>query len=126
MGFGIKVKQQLQNTSRRKLMKTFELLWPDLIRHLKLGLAVKNWTVLRGYLGDEMTVVGIDDEHIEIRAPKAKTIQRVPKTDFEKVWEVWSDYKSQKLPRFEIRDMTPYSKYIISMLRWYEQNVSDT
>jgi hypothetical protein len=107
-------------------MKTFEILWPDLIRRLELGLAVKNWTAFRGYLGDEMTVAGIDEGHIEIKAPKAKTIQRVPKTDFKKVWDVWTDYKSQKLPRFKIRDVTPYSKYIISVLHWYEQNVADS
>ena len=104
-------------------MKTFELLWLDLVRHLKPGLTIDNWTALRGNLGDQMTVVGIRDRYIEIGAPNAKSVQRVPKADFEKVWEVWSDYKSQKLPRHKIRDMTLFSKYIISILRWYEQNV---
>jgi hypothetical protein len=106
-------------------MKPFEMIWLDLIQQIRLGLTVKNWTALRGYLGDEMTVVGYDDGHIEIKAPKAKTIQRVPKADFKKVWNVWLDYKLQKVPRFEIRDQTPYSKYIISILHWYEQNATD-
>ena len=107
-------------------MKTFELFWPDLVSHLKPGLTVDNWTAFRGNLGDTMRVVDIRDGYIEIEAPKAKSIQRVPKDDFKKVWDVWSDYKSQKLPRFEIRDMTLYSKYIISVLHWYEQNVTDS
>lgn len=106
-------------------MKTFELLWPDLVSHLKPGSIIDNWTAFRGDLGDKMTVVGIRDGYIEIEAPKAKSIQRVTKDDFEKVWEIWSDYKSQKIPRHEIRDMTLYSKYIISILHWYEQNVTD-
>jgi hypothetical protein len=106
-------------------MKTFEQLWLDLVRNLKPGLTIDNWTAFRGNLGDKMTVVGIRDGYIEIEAPKAKTIQRVPKDDFERIWEVWSDYQSQKMPRHKIRDMTLYSKYIISILHWYEQNTRD-
>src|SRR5690349_55207 len=104
-------------------MRTFKQLWTHLTQHLKVGTTVKNWTVLRGYLGDEMTVVSVSDRHIEIKAPNAKTTQRVPETDFEKVWEIWSEYKSQKFPRHQVRDMTLFSKYIISIFHWYEQNV---
>jgi hypothetical protein len=106
-------------------MKTFESIWQSLVTHLRPGLTIANWTAYRGNLGDNMTVAGLRNGYIEIEAPKAKTIQIVPKADFERVWEVWSDYKSQKMPRYEIRDMTQYSKYIISILHWYEDHVMD-
>jgi hypothetical protein len=103
-------------------MKTFEILWPDLVSHLKLGQAIDNWTAFRGFLGDTMKIVGITDRYIEVEVPKAKTIQHVPKDDFRKVWEVWADYKSQNFPRSELREFTLFSKYIISILHWYEEN----
>lgn len=77
-------------------------------------------TAFRGYLGDSMAVVGVRENYIEVDAPNATAIQVVPKDDFEKVWEVWADYKRQKVKRYELRDMTRFSKYIISILHWYE------
>lgn len=67
-----------------------------------------------------MRVAEIGINYIKIDSPKAETIQVIPKDDFEKVWDVWVDYKNQKLLRNELRDLTRYSKYIISILHWYE------
>ena len=81
---------------------------------------IKNWTAFKGYLGDEMTVVGVREFYFEVKSPNARNVQFVPKDDFKKVWEVWADYKSQKVRRYEIRNITRFSKYIISILHWYE------
>lgn len=103
-------------------MNSFESVWAFFQAHLIPGTKVKNWTAFRGYLGDTMTIVRVNQQAIKVDAPKAKTIQIVPIEDFEYVWDVWSDYKVKKVKRYELRDMTRFSKYIISILHWYESD----
>lgn len=98
----------------------FEDIWNCLQHQLRSHTVIRNWTVLKGYLGDTMTIVAVNKESIEVDAPKAKNMLVVPKADFEVVWEVWSQYKNHRVQRQEIRDMTFYSKYIISILHWLE------
>lgn len=98
----------------------FDHIW-DLLQHkLRPQTVIRNWTALKGYLGDTMTIVAVNTDSIEVNAPKAKSILVVPITDFETLWEVWPQYKNHRVQRQEIRDITFYSKYIISILRWLE------
>jgi hypothetical protein len=101
-------------------MESFEAFWSYLQVNLKPGTDVKNWTAFNGYLGNKMTIVGVYNQAVEVDAPKAKTIQVVPIEDFKRVWQVWLDYKANKVRRYELRDLTRFSKYIISILHWYE------
>jgi hypothetical protein len=101
-------------------MVTFDDVWSQLRANLKAGATIRNWTAFRGYLGDTMTVAGVREDRIEVDPPNAINIQAIPKDEFKKVWEVWSDYKRQKVRRYELRDMTRYSKYVISILHWSE------
>jgi hypothetical protein len=102
-------------------MTTFDSVWSQLQNSLKPGRAIKNWTVLRGYLGDTMKITGVRSGYIEVDAPNASTTQVISKEDFEKVWEIWPEYNGGKFPRYQIRDMTRFSKYIISIMHWAEQ-----
>lgn len=102
-------------------MNSFDEIWRYIQTNLKPEMKIKNWTVLKGNLKDTMTIKRVNDHSVQVDPPKAKNLQVVPKEDFEIVWEVWSDYKSQKVKRYEIRNMTWKSKYIISILHWYEQ-----
>jgi len=104
-------------------MSEFDNIWDVLQRRLKPGTEIQNWTAYRGYLDDSMTINDIQENSIEVETPKAKNIQHVPKEDFKNVWSVWSDYKIQKVKRYELRDMTRFSKYVISILKWYEEEV---
>ena len=101
-------------------MTEFNTIWSYIQTNLKIGTTIKNWTAYSGYLGDTMKVTAVRKNCIEVDAPNAKSTQIVPKDDFEKVWEVWSDYKDEVIKRYEVRDMTRFSKYIISILHWYE------
>jgi len=101
-------------------MKSFDEVWSNLQTNLKVGTKIKNWTAYRGYLGDVMTIAGVRENYIEIDAPKAHNIQIAPKDEFERVWEMWADYKSQKVKRHEFHAITRCSKYIISILHWCE------
>jgi len=102
-------------------MSEFESIWNFFQRKLKPGTEIQNWTAYRGYLGDSMTIIGVQENSIEVETPKAENIQHVPKEDLKNVWGVWSDYKIQKVKRYELRNMTRFSKYIISIFRWYEE-----
>lgn len=104
-------------------MTSFDAVWSQLQANLKVGTTIKNWTAFGGYLGDTMTIVGIRQKYIEVDTPNAGSIQVVPKGDFEQVWEVWADYKRQKVRRQELTPITRFSKYIISILHWYEKEI---
>lgn len=101
-------------------MAEFSPIWNDLITRLKPGMEIRNWTVLKGYLGDTMTIEDVRRSSISVDAPGAEYIQEVPREDFESVWKLWQGYKDEKVRRIELRDITRYSKYIISILHWYE------
>ena len=99
----------------------FTKVWFDLRKKLKNGTVIQNWTAYNGYLGDEMTIVEVGRDFIVFKVPNAKNLQNVPKEELEKVWDVWKDYKTQKVRRYELKPMTRHSKYIISLLHWYEE-----
>ena len=87
---------------------------------LKPGTTVKNWTALKGYLGDEFTIVSVSDKAVEIDTPKAKHVQRVSRQDFEVTFDNWSAYCSAKLSRQELTEMTRYSKYTLSIIKYLQ------
>ncbi len=103
-------------------MKPFETVWVYLQSNLQGGMEIDNWTAFRAYLGDKMRVVSVRDGYIEVYPPKAINTQIIPKNDFERAWKVWAGYKSRQVKRYELRDMTRFSKYIVSILHWYEEN----
>ena len=102
-------------------MITFDNVWSQIQSSLKPGTTIKNWTMLKGYLGDTMKITAVRSGYIEVDAPHASTIQHISKDEFEKVWEIWQDYKGGKFPRNQMRSVTWFSKYIISILNWAEE-----
>jgi hypothetical protein len=101
-------------------MDNFENKWMEIRKKLHRGQIIKNWTVYSDYLGDTMKVVDVGLESISIQSPRAENLQTIPKSDFESVWGLWSDYKAGKVRRSDLRDITRFSKYIISLLHWSE------
>jgi hypothetical protein len=79
-------------------------------------MVVRNWTILKGYLDGEKTIIEVSQFSIIVNTPKSKTQIRIPREDFEKVWRIWRDYSDRWIDRQQIRDLTFYSKYIISIL----------
>ena len=102
------------------LMNTFDTVWNGIQNNFRRETTIKNWTAFGGYLGDMMKIVTVHNDYIEVDAPGAINIQHIPKADFKSVWNVWKGYKSKKVKRYELRDMTRFSKYIISIFHWYE------
>ena len=78
--------------------------WNYIQTHLSSIDSIRNWTKDRGYLGDEFTIVSVSPLAITVDAPSAENIQRVPKPEFEGVYNIYTKYVSCKYPRHRIRD----------------------
>lgn len=100
----------------------FSDFWNKLQAGLKPGVRVKNWTAKKGYLGDEFRISAVSAAAVDIDAPKAENIQCVPKKDFEILYSNWEAYCSERLQRQELREMTRFSKYTMSIIK----HVQDT
>lgn len=98
----------------------FEHVWQVLTRGLKPGTIIPNWA-LRGHIGEPFTIRAISPSHVEIDAPGAKHLQRVSRQDFERIFAVWPKYKAGMISRAALRDLFRFSKYVISILKWMEQ-----
>lgn len=98
----------------------FQNAWNTLQRNLTVGTVIPNWTADNGLLGDSFSVAAVTPGHIDVDAPGAQNVQRVPLADFQLVYDLWHDYLRGAVPRREIRDSTRFSKYIISILHWLE------
>ena len=106
-----------------KLMNpSFEQVWQEITRSLKPGMEISNWTVLKGNLGGTITINSIGEDVILVESPNAKSILRVTKDKFELIWNVWAEYKKGRIQRKDISQDNFHSKYIISILHWWDIN----
>lgn len=90
--------------------------WTLIQARLSTGDTVRNWTQTGGYLGDVFAVRAVEARAVVVDTPDAANLQRVPMEDFAAVWEHWNDYCAGELPRKRLRDVTRFSKYVISIL----------
>jgi len=95
----------------------FEQMWKRLRHELTSPQVIRNWTRHSGYLGQDFTAQQAGD-HVLCVLPAGKEL-RVPKGNFEAVYELWPGYLAGKVSRREICDETYYSKYIISILHQF-------
>jgi hypothetical protein len=95
----------------------FEQIWADLRRELASPQVIRNWTRDSGYLGQNFTAQQAGD-HVLCVLPAGKEL-RVPKGDFEVVYELWPGYLAGQIRRVDVREVTYYSKYVISILHQF-------
>lgn len=101
----------------------FQEFWSLLQSRLKNGTEVPNWTAARGLLGDAFRVTSVMPRQVTVETAGAEHTQKISSSDFKAVYDVWSSYCEGSVRREQIRDMTRYSKYVISILHWLrEQN----
>ena len=96
--------------------------WNYIQKNLKNGTTINNWTKDKQYLGDQFTIYNVASTQVAIDTPGATNIQYVPQNDFEDVYNIWQQYVSSTHRRYQIRDNTHFSKYIISILKWVENS----
>jgi hypothetical protein len=96
------------------LQTGFDQIWETLTRRLQSSQAIRNWTVIKGYVGEDFTAQSGD---LRIDCILANQTQiTVSRDDFERVYRIWPQYLSGDFQRNKIRDITRHSKYIISIL----------
>jgi hypothetical protein len=98
--------------------------WAELQRRLHAGLSIPNWTVANGYLGDEFQIERVIPKAVWVDTPGAKQLQYVPRVAFAKVLPLWPGYKVGGVRRMDLR-ITRFSKYVVSILNWLEQEVGE-
>lgn len=96
----------------------FSAVWKQIQNDLTPGLMISNWTAKNGYLGDSFTISAITPVWIEVHSPGAENPQFIPIRHFEAVEAMWKGYCLGSVQRQEIRDLTRFSKYIISILHY--------
>jgi hypothetical protein len=101
-------------------MDQFDVIWEALVSALEPGVEIKHWNPYNGYLGEKCTVIASEPEFISINPPRVWESQQIPRHDFKLVWASWPDYLALRLERQKIHNLTEHSKYIISILHWYE------
>jgi hypothetical protein len=98
----------------------FDRAWSELVARLRAGTEIRNWTRDHGYIGGDFRVVAIDHGSVVVAAPGAENLQTVGKGEFAKVFELWRGYSRGDVRRQDLRDVTRFSKYVISLLHWLE------
>lgn len=99
---------------------SFEIFWKTLQEQLTVNTVIKNWTVVKGYLGDDFKIIAISSNTVKIDSPNAKTVQNVSKEDFKVMFDNWEDYCSKRLRRKELTELTRVSKYSMSIIKHFE------
>jgi hypothetical protein len=94
--------------------------WIDMQARLDAGMTVKNWTSRKGYLGDEFKIFSVSEDFVEVDSPNAQSVLRVRKSDFEVMYENWDAYCAGRLQRQELRNLTRFSKYTMSIIKYLE------
>lgn len=98
----------------------FEALWYQIQQDVGGGDTIRNWTRDSGYIGDEFVIRTVEAGIIEVDPPGAANLQRIPREDFAKVYRHWEGYNTGHIPRQQVRDITRFSKYIISIFHHIE------
>jgi hypothetical protein len=101
-------------------MTEFNLVWEELLNRLVPGTKIRIWNPYNGYLGEDSTIVASEPDFISINPPRVWESQQIPRHEFKLVWDSWPDYLALRLQRQKIHNLTEHSKYIISILHWYE------
>jgi len=86
--------------------------------------SVPYWSVSGRTKCSYFRVVGVYGDYVEVE-PEFGEIQRIPLRDFERVLEVWDQYKAGVVKRHEITKMTRFSSYIISIIHYCIDELED-
>ena len=96
----------------------FDHWWGSLPDRLPRETAIRVWRQNSGYSAQTFKFKGIDRDGALVVDPP---LRRISKEDFAMVYRIWEDYTSGLTPRSKITGATVNSTYIISVLRWFDE-----
>ncbi len=98
-------------------MKKFDNFWNDLLIDLKSPKKIKNWTVKKGYFGDDFTAQTTINNVILCTTLKgSKPTAR--RKDFKLIYNDWEGYLSERVSR-EMWNESFVTKYTISIIHQF-------
>jgi hypothetical protein len=80
---------------------------------------IKNWTLSSGFIGEDFEAGPVSGNYVEIRPPSALTYQKVPRKDFELIFENWNAYLNKEISRGDLAKRSRFTKYTISIIHQY-------
>lgn len=105
------------------LMYSPSEIWSKILECLQDKHVIKYWSKAGRTIGDSFTVEEVGPNYVVVVAESTGTQQRIPRSDFLKVIRVWEAYLAGRVKRHEIRDITRFSSYIISILHACENHI---
>jgi hypothetical protein len=100
-------------------MVNFDKFWNLITSKLKSEAIIKNWTVAKGFFGEEFKAIYEEGNFIKCKVPSAKNEQKPRKKDFKLIFDNWHDYLQGKVKRPELRDKSRNTKYTISIIHHF-------
>ncbi len=94
----------------------FESIWLTLQMRLQEDYLMQAWSQHSGYTGGLFRIYAVGDDFVKVELGTG--IRHVPKKDFENLYSVWDEYIYGKIKRYEIREITRHSTYIISIFHY--------
>ena len=80
------------------------------------GDVIPYWSAAGRTKGKSFRVLEVGPNFVVVEAETTGSPLRIPATDFIKVSEVWDAYVQGRVKRYELRDITRFASYIISIL----------
>jgi|SRR5215472_9341183 len=105
----------------------FEEVWQRLQAQLISGQMIRAWSAASEYrLDATYQVQAVNPSSITVFGGKMTMPATIPKSEFRKVWDIWRAYCAGTYRREHLRDITRFSTYIVSILKWIESDPSDS
>jgi len=99
----------------------FDKFWKRLTDVLRVKQLIRNWTRDHGYLGRGDFYAVYRGGNVIICILENGSVLKVPREDFELLFNHWEDYIKGRYPRRLLRDKSRFTKYTISILNQYRE-----
>lgn len=98
---------------------SFDNFWNELATFLSTRRAIKNWTICKGYFGEDFDAA-YNSGKILVYSPSAiANSQKVHRQDLKLVFDNWQKYVSKTISRAELCKSSYVTKYAISIIHEY-------
>jgi hypothetical protein len=105
---------------------TFDVFWSHLKTFLVTRRNIRNWTVLKSYVGDDFEAVN-DFGKVIVYADSASAFQQlIQRQDFKLIFDNWQKYIEGTISREELCQSSRFTKYTISIIHEYLQEQNRT
>lgn len=98
-------------------LSSFDDFWSSLQRVRPIG-RTNAWSIA-GKTRSTFEITDIEAGSVTVQ-PDSGARRRISKSDFAKVFERWTDYKTEHLPRQDLREISQNSTYILTILHIIE------